>query len=848
MRFPADAEYVMVILFIFSTSLFLTGRADELGGIGDQDRTILFPTEGGALCTEPPASMRLPISSDGSYDLFSFGPFNGELLSFKNISCSLELNCTTDAASSIEVMIDLDSDGNGGTDASLTFPLQNISGPAGKKYYLEWTSGSFSDNITSMDHGYVHLGIRDLTGEGVLMELGGSTFVEVPYDINLPFSLAGPDIEGFTGVEVCLNGSSSYHQLGKPINYLWDLDTRDGLDWDLEGPVVNHTYLEEGSYTVTLNVTDGNRWDHDTLFVNITLQRPPTIDMGEDRTLSREEDVFIGSGSSDEDDDPLTYLWELGDGRTFDIENIYVSWAYPGVYNVNLTVTDGHFVVTDSIVVTVVNRFPDPTIELDNEPLFGCPIIFNATHNRDPDGDNLTYRWSFDGEEVRYGPVVNFTFDRSGDRSVTLFCNDTYGTCSVTRTFTVPENGPPVPVIAQEGSVFTNRTASFNCHGTTDPEGHEMTFSWRFPDGSVQTGVEAEYTFTSTGTFDVVLTVTDVYGGTAEDSLGVDVLRWDDYYPLLVRINTTVERCDVVQMPYTYSTYELRGYTLVRMIHQAGGYRTYVTDLPGGYYNLEISVRNGSGVDILCFESRENYLEYTDQHTTFIEYDRTRSKLHSMGINFSFRGSEELYIVVDNNDRMAYGAIATENVTYTLVVSNGTYIDPTEGQEEDPPDVGASSGDQLLVLVCFIILPILVIILIIAFSIFSILKKRRAPEPELPPDLRKEIDETIKIGARNPRVPGTYYELDQAPAEEGPLYDDEEKEGLDILDRLTMEVDIPGTEGETPQTAGFEGGDLMFGIDGPRRIDEDAGGPAPGDPSLSTHSCTGTPPEDDTDT
>lgn len=51
--------------------------------------------------------------------------------------------------------------------------------------------------------------------------------------------------------------------------------------------------------------------------------------------------TFDGSGSSDEDNDPLTYAWDFGDGSTGTGVNPTHAYASAGVYTVTLVVNDG---------------------------------------------------------------------------------------------------------------------------------------------------------------------------------------------------------------------------------------------------------------------------------------------------------------------------------------------------------------------------------------------------------------------------------------------------------------------------------------------------------------------------
>ncbi|UCF08035.1 MAG: PKD domain-containing protein [Thermoplasmata archaeon] len=109
-----------------------------------------------------------------------------------------------------------------------------------------------------------------------------------------PVADAGIDKIVYEGDEVQLDGSNSYDIDGTIVNHEWDIDTSDGLCWDLglppdaEGEVVTHTYNTSGIYIATLNVTDDNGsyalatcsitvLKHPTLYINISQNRNDVI-------------------------------------------------------------------------------------------------------------------------------------------------------------------------------------------------------------------------------------------------------------------------------------------------------------------------------------------------------------------------------------------------------------------------------------------------------------------------------------------------------------------------------------------------------------------------------------------
>ncbi|MBL3655142.1 glycoside hydrolase family 48 protein [Fulvivirga sediminis] len=64
---------------------------------------------------------------------------------------------------------------------------------------------------------------------------------------------------------------------------------------------------------------------------------------------------------------------------------------------------------------------------------------------------------------------------------------------------------------------------SFDGSESSDPDGDPITFAWDFADGSVATGATATHEFTTPGSYDVTLTVTDSAGLSDEATLTIEV-------------------------------------------------------------------------------------------------------------------------------------------------------------------------------------------------------------------------------------------------------------------------------------------------------------------------------------
>ncbi|NIN33949.1 MAG: PKD domain-containing protein, partial [Gammaproteobacteria bacterium] len=76
-------------------------------------------------------------------------------------------------------------------------------------------------------------------------------------------------------------------------------------------------------------------------------------------------------------------------------------------------------------------------------------------------------------------------------------------------------NRPPVASFTESAeSIAVGETIYFNASNSYDPDGSIISYFWDFGDGSNTTGVTTEHAYSSSGSYTVILTVTDDDYGT----------------------------------------------------------------------------------------------------------------------------------------------------------------------------------------------------------------------------------------------------------------------------------------------------------------------------------------------
>jgi PKD repeat protein len=141
-----------------------------------------------------------------------------------------------------------------------------------------------------------------------------------------------------TGDTITFNATDSYDPDGSIVSYFWDFG--DGAN--ATGVIAAHSYADNGTYTVTLAVTDDDGAIASANAVKTILNRTPIASFTEST-----ETVYVGeviyfnaSQSYDPDGYIIGYFWDFGDCVNATGITAEHSYAENGTYMVTLTVTD----------------------------------------------------------------------------------------------------------------------------------------------------------------------------------------------------------------------------------------------------------------------------------------------------------------------------------------------------------------------------------------------------------------------------------------------------------------------------------------------------------------------------
>ena len=141
--------------------------------------------------------------------------------------------------------------------------------------------------------------------------------------------------------------------------------------------------------------------------------------------------AFDATFSYDPDGAIRKFRWDFGDGDDGTGSRVEHTYSAAGTYLPTLTVIDrwwARATASVEIVVREFNALPVATYSASPSPAYpGQAIRFDAGASYDPDGQIVSYEWSFGDGGTGSGPVAWHPYDVQGTYNVTLTIRDNDG-------------------------------------------------------------------------------------------------------------------------------------------------------------------------------------------------------------------------------------------------------------------------------------------------------------------------------------------------------------------------------------------------------------------------------------
>ncbi len=326
---------------------------------------------------------------------------------------------------------------------------------------------------------------------------------------------------GSAPLTVQFNGSQTFDPDGDQIiRYVWVFD---------DGTFSNEVAPTKTFTTVGQHQVDLVAWDSRTgvgskrIFVYVSSTLPPIASFTATPPTGAAplDVVFDASSSVDRDLNSAVSraVWNFGD-FTPDVEGISVSHSFtrPGSYIVTLTVFDADGDASVKSQFLTVRQSAPPIAVAGVDRASGIApetFYFNALGSFDPDGQALTYEWTFSDGEVKAGLSVEKTFSVAGLYTATLRVTDTSGLVSAPALLSINVEANQLPVSAFDilDTPGNRNLKTLDGSASFDPDGSIVQYTWVVGNNQFLSGKVVQHSF-SFGTHQVGLFVRDDKGGT----------------------------------------------------------------------------------------------------------------------------------------------------------------------------------------------------------------------------------------------------------------------------------------------------------------------------------------------
>jgi PKD repeat protein len=308
---------------------------------------------------------------------------------------------------------------------------------------------------------------------------------------------------------------------GSITSWSWDFD--DGNTSTDQHPT--HSYSDNGTYQVTLNITD-NDGDTNQSSTQLSVYWGPNANFTwEPQYPEFDQIVYFNDKSVDYDGSITTWSWDLGDGNTSSDQNTTHIYLNPGSYIVSLNVTDNtslYGVISKTIIINVA---PQANFTFQpSSPYTEDTIQFNDT-TVDTYGELINWSWDFGDGTSSHLRNATHRYTDNGTYTVTLNVIDN---CTAMDTkqkvITVLNTRPYVNFTYFPSNPTDLQTILFN-DTTMDCDGIIMNWTWDLGDGTVLYDQNISHQYSDNGTYQVILNVTDDDGDQNQTAQNIVVLN-----------------------------------------------------------------------------------------------------------------------------------------------------------------------------------------------------------------------------------------------------------------------------------------------------------------------------------
>jgi len=376
-----------------------------------------------------------------------------------------------------------------------------------------WQFGDGTNsNLTNPTHPYLSAGVFHVTltvttNEGCTRDTIKDVLV-----------IAQPVASFITTAPACAGDSVHFTSLSSTphgIISTWAWTFGDGNTGT--GPVVSHLYTSGGTYAVTLTITTSDNCTA-TKTSQVVIQPAPNADFMYATTRCAQMPFQFTDQSQAGGLSPITqWLWNFGDpasgsNNTSTLKNPTHPFSHSGNFSVNLMVTTGVGCFDSTSKMVSVNASPIAKFVADTACV-GSPTIF-ADSSIANSASMTSWLWNFgepasgtDNTSTLQNP--SHTYGSPGLFTVMLTVTNSNG-CTHDTTKQITVNPRPQAMFSAAVACVGDSTSFTDL--SIAPGSALTDWYWDFGDGSNSTIENPKHKYTSAGTFNVMLRVTNLSG------------------------------------------------------------------------------------------------------------------------------------------------------------------------------------------------------------------------------------------------------------------------------------------------------------------------------------------------
>lgn len=316
--------------------------------------------------------------------------------------------------------------------------------------------------------------------------------------------------------EAVLRAVNAQDADGDELRFIWE---DDGIVGEAEGRSIRIRHAEAGSYQATLTVDDqtGTANARYTTAVSYKVNAEPVPRFELPEIVATGQAVPLdGGASSDPDGDPLTFRWEISDGRQLSGPANEVDFSEPGEYTVTLQVDDGEGVGNSVQTLSRTLRVNHPPVAVIEAPdhVNRASISFSAAESFDIDQGIQDYQWDFGDGRTGRGEQITHRYESPGTYNVTLTVDDGTGLANsiVSTEHQIRINANPVATISAPALVAPGQPFTLDGSESYDNDGQITAFEWFVNDRPAGNGTLIETKLENPGHHKVMLRVQDDSG------------------------------------------------------------------------------------------------------------------------------------------------------------------------------------------------------------------------------------------------------------------------------------------------------------------------------------------------